>query len=68
VSFYYLDLEKLNKKIVPTKLSNVFGEKPWSSAVFFNLFDVAEPKMTSKNFTEPNLPSNFFCGTPYVDK
>jgi hypothetical protein len=22
-------------------------------AVFFNLFEVAEPKMTSKNFTEP---------------
>ncbi len=27
-------------------------------AVFFNLFKVAEPKMTLKNFAEPKPPSN----------
>jgi hypothetical protein len=29
------------------------GEKQWSSAVFFNLFEVAEPKMTPQKFAEP---------------
>ncbi len=27
-------------------------------AVFFNLFEVAEPKMTLKNLAEPKSPSN----------
>jgi hypothetical protein len=27
----------------------------WSSAVFFNLFEVAEPKMTSKTSRKPNF-------------
>ena len=34
-----------------------------SKAVFFNLFEVAEPKMTSQNFAEPKLPSKKLRGT-----
>jgi hypothetical protein len=37
------------------------GKKPWSSAVVFNLFEVAEPKMTSKNFAEPKMTSENFA-------
>jgi hypothetical protein len=32
-------------------------------AVFFNLFEVAEHKMTSKKFAEPKLSSKNLCGT-----
>ncbi len=31
-----------------------------SNAVFFNLFEVAEPKMSSKNFAEPKMSSKNF--------
>ncbi len=32
-----------------------------SRPVFFNLFEVAEPKMTSKSLAEPELPSKNFA-------
>ena len=32
-------------------------------SVFFNLFEVAEHKMTSKKFAEPKLSSKNLCGT-----
>ena len=35
----------------------------YGNIVFFNLFEVAEPKMTSNNFSEPNLSSKKLCGT-----
>jgi hypothetical protein len=35
-----------------------------SNAVFFNLFMVAEPKMTKINFEGPKLPSKKLCGNP----
>jgi hypothetical protein len=31
-----------------------------SNVLFYNLFEVAEPKMTSKNIAEPKLPSKNF--------
>jgi hypothetical protein len=35
-----------------------------STPVFFNLFEVTEPKMFSKKLAEPKLPSKNLCGTP----
>ena len=33
-------------------------------SVFFNLLVLAEPKMTSKTFAEPQMASKKLCGTP----
>jgi hypothetical protein len=32
-------------------------------AVFFNLFEVAEPERSSKNFAEPKMSFKKLCGT-----
>jgi hypothetical protein len=38
-----------------------FAHIKYCRPVFFNLFQVAEPKITSKNFAEPKLPSKNFA-------
>ncbi len=51
-----------NERLVSLSFSEIFlhSYKP----VFFNLFEVAEFKVTAKNFQEPKCPSKKLRGTP----
>jgi hypothetical protein len=57
----YENLNKYLQIVIECKLMYFFVI---FTSVFFNLFEAAEPKMTSKNFAEPKLPSKKLCGMP----
>ena len=56
-----------NKKNGQGKLETKALELTVLKSVFFNLFEVAEPKMASKNFAEPKWPSKNLHGTPIFE-
>jgi hypothetical protein len=56
--------KRSKKKNEQDKLETKAPKLTVLKSVFFNLFEVAEPKMASKNFAEPKWPSKNLHGTP----